>query len=515
MFSARHWVSLAGALVIILVVAGTVNAFVRNARALASARDEVRAINESLERRVDERTSALKVALDRAELLLSEVNHRVANSLAMVGSLVRLQGRASNEPSVREALSETQARIQAVAAVHKRLYSSGDVGLVALDEYLSALLQALATSMREEGSGAALRWELGQRAPDLLPPLPDGQSANVVFTGDGSALLRYVDSSEGTLWQHQPGAWMPVAVPVPAQQVLADVVAAVDLDTGMAASSSDGHTVWIEPARGRAQLLSDGDGVIAAAVQLDADQIVVGYTSGRVQLWDTARGREVASQPPVGKSAVASLSVGNGNKSVLAKYRAPGAFRLFDARLQEVPQPWPTVGALLGDEAQLAEDAVRAASVADGILRILVEGSPAPAWVSSGVAATLKWYFVKAEWSGDGSLLLTQQTNLATLPHRPEVAVWQWNRALQTLDLLLVYGAESAAWRPDNAYLLGIGSDTLLNGQLHLVPVWPDPAPLIDRLRRDADAAQPGCPLTRSISPQQMQGYLMEAKPQP
>lgn len=154
------WVSLAGALVIILVVAGTVNAFVRNARALASARDEVRAINESLERRVDERTSALKVALDRAELLLSEVNHRVANSLAMVGSLVRLQGRASNEPSVREALSETQARIQAVAAVHKRLYSSGDVGLVALDEYLSALLQALATSMREEGSGAALRWEL-------------------------------------------------------------------------------------------------------------------------------------------------------------------------------------------------------------------------------------------------------------------------------------------------------------------------------------------------------------------
>lgn len=153
-------VSLVGAIVIILVVAGTVVAFVRATRAIAGARDDVRALNETLERRVDERTSALKVALDRAELLLSEVNHRVANSLAMVASMVRLQNRSSNDPSIRHALGETEARIQAVAAVHKRLYASGDVGLVALDEYLSGLLQGLSASMRAEGKGAALSWRL-------------------------------------------------------------------------------------------------------------------------------------------------------------------------------------------------------------------------------------------------------------------------------------------------------------------------------------------------------------------
>ena len=102
----------------------------------------------------------MKTALDRTELLLAEVNHRVANSLAMVGSLVRLQGRASKEPSVQEALAETQGRINAIAAVHKRLYESGDVGLVALDEYLSGLLEGLATTMRAEGHGGALTWEL-------------------------------------------------------------------------------------------------------------------------------------------------------------------------------------------------------------------------------------------------------------------------------------------------------------------------------------------------------------------
>mgnify|MGYP001262210766 CR=1 FL=1 len=154
--------SIAGGLIIVLVVAGAVNAFRQTTREIAHARDEVRAINETLEARVVERTSALKAALDRTEMLLAEVNHRVANSLAMVGSLVRLQSRASKEAAVKEALTETQGRIIAIAAVHKRLYKSGDVGLVALDEYLSGLLEGLATTMKAEGHGGALTWDLEQ-----------------------------------------------------------------------------------------------------------------------------------------------------------------------------------------------------------------------------------------------------------------------------------------------------------------------------------------------------------------
>ncbi len=154
------FVSIAGGVLIVLVVAGAVAAFIKTAREIAAARDEVRAANETLERRVVERTSALKTALDRSEILLAEVNHRVANSLAMVGSLVRLQGRASNNDSVKEALSETQSRIVAIAGVHKRLYQSGDVGLVALDEYLSGLLDGLAATMRSEGHRGSLTWDL-------------------------------------------------------------------------------------------------------------------------------------------------------------------------------------------------------------------------------------------------------------------------------------------------------------------------------------------------------------------
>jgi len=155
-----RWTSIAGGLVIVLVVAGAINAFLQTTREIVGVRDELRAVNETLERRVVDRTSALKTALDRSELLLAEVNHRVANSLAMVGSLVSLQAKASKETSVKEALTETQGRIVAIAAVHKRLYESGDVGLVALDEYLSGLLEGLAATMRAQGHAGALSWDL-------------------------------------------------------------------------------------------------------------------------------------------------------------------------------------------------------------------------------------------------------------------------------------------------------------------------------------------------------------------
>lgn len=154
-----RWGSIFGAIVIVLVVAGVVLTVARYTREVAQARDEVRALNAGLETRVEQRTADVVRARDRAEVLLKEVNHRVANSLAIVSSMVKLQANAVTDRSAKHALGETQARILAIALVHKRLYNSGDVRLVALDEYLRSLLEQLETTMRAEGHGASLRCE--------------------------------------------------------------------------------------------------------------------------------------------------------------------------------------------------------------------------------------------------------------------------------------------------------------------------------------------------------------------
>jgi two-component sensor histidine kinase/CHASE3 domain sensor protein len=163
-----RWVSSIGGLVIILVVGGVILTIYRYTREVAQTRDEVQSLNTTLEQRVKDRTVDLAQARDKAEVLLAEVNHRVANSLAMVSSLVRLQSRTMTDKVAQDALKETQARIDAIASVHKSLYSSGDARFVDFDAYLSSLLGNIETAMQDEGHGASLRYDL-----DALRLRPD------------------------------------------------------------------------------------------------------------------------------------------------------------------------------------------------------------------------------------------------------------------------------------------------------------------------------------------------------
>jgi two-component sensor histidine kinase/CHASE3 domain sensor protein len=149
-----------GAFVIVVVVGSAAMGIASYTRELHETRDQVNVLNKELEHRVATRTADLAQARDRAEVLLSEVNHRVANSLSLVSALVHLQSKALNDPAAKDALAETQERIFAISLVHKRLYSSTDVRAVALDEYFNPLLDHLRTSLRGQGHGLTLSYEI-------------------------------------------------------------------------------------------------------------------------------------------------------------------------------------------------------------------------------------------------------------------------------------------------------------------------------------------------------------------
>lgn len=149
-------VSVVGAFVIVLVVATVAFTVHRNRQEIKQARDEVRAVNLTLEERVETRTQELALARERAELLLSEVNHRVANSLQLVAALVHMQSKTVTDGSAKGALEETETRIQAISQIHKSLYTSGDVTSVALDDYLGLMLENLGVAMRDVGHTARL-----------------------------------------------------------------------------------------------------------------------------------------------------------------------------------------------------------------------------------------------------------------------------------------------------------------------------------------------------------------------
>lgn len=161
-----RWVSIIAALVIILVVITVAIIVYRNRQEIAQARDEVRAVNLTLEQRVESRTQELALARERAEVLLSEVNHRVANSLQLVAALVSMQSKTVSDDAAKAALKETVARIQAISQIHKSLYISNDVTSVALNDYLGVMLDNLGVAMRKDGHMARLTSSLD---PVVLP----------------------------------------------------------------------------------------------------------------------------------------------------------------------------------------------------------------------------------------------------------------------------------------------------------------------------------------------------------
>ncbi|MFC7704662.1 histidine kinase dimerization/phosphoacceptor domain -containing protein [Plastorhodobacter daqingensis] len=117
---------------------------------LATAIEQALA-NERLRIAKEQADAEIRRAKERAEALLAEVNHRVANSLAMVSGLLRLQAARSRSEEAKAELTETHARITAIARMHRALYTSEDVRHVEMDKYLGTLIDDLNATMQHEG----------------------------------------------------------------------------------------------------------------------------------------------------------------------------------------------------------------------------------------------------------------------------------------------------------------------------------------------------------------------------
>jgi len=85
----------------------------------------------------------LQIALDRHQVLLREVNHRVKNSLQVVSSMLHLQANAIGDQDLSERLNEAASRVNAVGRAYERLAYTADYENIDLIEYLRQIIRDL------------------------------------------------------------------------------------------------------------------------------------------------------------------------------------------------------------------------------------------------------------------------------------------------------------------------------------------------------------------------------------
>ncbi|HEX6978232.1 MAG TPA: PAS domain-containing protein [Alphaproteobacteria bacterium] len=93
----------------------------------------------------------LSLALSRAKLLLSEVHHRVKNSVQAITAVLRMERRATASSEAQRRIDATIRRVMAIGRVHDQLYRTEDFDVVEFGSYLRTLCDELAKSILPAG----------------------------------------------------------------------------------------------------------------------------------------------------------------------------------------------------------------------------------------------------------------------------------------------------------------------------------------------------------------------------
>jgi two-component sensor histidine kinase len=103
------------------------------------------AIEDVTQRRDSEREK--DELLRQKEVLLQEMQHRVANSLQIIASILLLKARTVQSEEIRVHLHDAHQRVMSVATVQQQLQASGLNESIEIGPYLSKLCDSLAKSM--------------------------------------------------------------------------------------------------------------------------------------------------------------------------------------------------------------------------------------------------------------------------------------------------------------------------------------------------------------------------------
>jgi two-component sensor histidine kinase len=183
---------------------------------------EVRQLAETLDSMagaIAERENHLVDTIRQREALLAEVHHRVKNNLQIITSLLNLHARSIDKPEEQAIIRDVQARIEALALVHRNVYLADDLEYITLSDFLPQLAQQITRSFLSiegrvaiEAKSDPIRLTVDETIPvaqlvveavtnSCRHAFPDGRSGHVRITAradpPGHAIIEISDDGIG------------------------------------------------------------------------------------------------------------------------------------------------------------------------------------------------------------------------------------------------------------------------------------------------------------------------------
>jgi two-component sensor histidine kinase len=130
-----------------------------NAREVFNQRNSRNLILLTFEDVTDRRAAESEIIelLQQKETLLQEMQHRVANSLQIIASILLLKARTVQSEETRLHLRDAHQRIMSIAAVQQQLLASSHGEPIEIGPYLSRLSDALAASIADDSRPVSLK----------------------------------------------------------------------------------------------------------------------------------------------------------------------------------------------------------------------------------------------------------------------------------------------------------------------------------------------------------------------
>lgn len=110
-------------------------------------------------------------ALHDKRLVSREIDHRIKNSLMLVGSMLVMQRRSAASEEAQAALASAADRVRTIARIHEQLYRSDTANTVEFGAYLEALAEDLVASFSRDDVSLVTEAEVVELSSDIAAPL--------------------------------------------------------------------------------------------------------------------------------------------------------------------------------------------------------------------------------------------------------------------------------------------------------------------------------------------------------